>query len=67
MVVRAITSLGADLGKPTTAEGVETAEQARLAETDGCTDIQGFLISRPIPAAEIDGLLRRFAAGRITS
>jgi diguanylate cyclase (GGDEF)-like protein len=67
MVVRAITSLGSDLGKPTTAEGVETAEQARLAETDGCTHIQGFLISRPIPAAEIDGLLRRFAAGRTTS
>ena len=67
MVVKAIAGLGSDLGKSTTAEGVETSEQARLAEADGCTDIQGFLISRPIPAAEINDLLRKFAAGRVVS
>ena len=61
MVIRAIAALGAGLGMTTTAEGVETAEQAALVEADGCTDIQGYLISRPIPAAEIDALLRRYA------
>ncbi len=66
-VVRAITSLGSGLGMTTIAEGVETAEQAALVEADGCTDIQGYLISRPIPATEIDALLRRYAGGRAAS
>jgi len=66
-VVRAITSLGSGLGMTTIAEGVETAEQAALVEADGCTDIQGYLISRPIPATEIDALLCRFSSGRATS
>jgi diguanylate cyclase (GGDEF)-like protein len=66
-VVRAIAGLGSALGMTTIAEGVETAEQAMLVEADGCTDIQGYLISRPIPAAEIDGLLRKFAAGAVMS
>jgi diguanylate cyclase (GGDEF)-like protein len=61
-VVRAIAALGASLGMTTTAEGVETETQASLVAADGCTDIQGYLISKPIPAIEIDALLRRFAA-----
>jgi EAL domain-containing protein (putative c-di-GMP-specific phosphodiesterase class I) len=35
------------------AEGVETAEQREQARMHGCTDIQGYLISAPRPAAEI--------------
>ena len=59
-VVRAIAALGAGLGMTTTAEGVETPEQAALVAADGCTDIQGYLISRPVPASEIDGLLGKY-------
>jgi diguanylate cyclase (GGDEF)-like protein len=55
--VRAIAILGAGLGMAVIAEGVETRTQARMVEVDGCTDIQGFLISRPVPAADIPGLL----------
>lgn len=62
VVIRAIAALGVGLGMTTTAEGVETAEQAVMVEADGCTDIQGYLISRPIQAAEIDALLRRYPA-----
>jgi diguanylate cyclase (GGDEF)-like protein len=58
-MIRAIAALGAGLGMTTIAEGVETAEQAALVEADGCVNIQGYLISRPIAAAEIDALLRR--------
>ena len=39
------------------ATGVETATQYRMAEADGCTEIQGFLIGKPIPAAGVDALL----------
>lgn len=59
-VLRAIAALGSGLGMTTTAEGVETAEQAALVAADGCTDIQGYLIGRPIPASEIDVFLRAF-------
>ena len=58
-VIRAIASLGLGLGMTTTAEGVETPQQAALVEADGCTDIQGYLYSRPISPADIDDLLRR--------
>jgi EAL domain-containing protein (putative c-di-GMP-specific phosphodiesterase class I) len=54
VVIRAIAALGAGLGMTTTVEGVVTAEQAVLVESDGCTDIQGYLISQPIQPAEID-------------
>ena len=59
-VIRSITALGSGLGMTTVAEGVETDEQAALVTADGCTDIQGYLISRPIPAEEVDVLLRRY-------
>ena len=41
----------------TTAEGVETQEQLDLLRVLGCTEMQGYLFSRPKPAAEIMQLL----------
>jgi EAL domain-containing protein (putative c-di-GMP-specific phosphodiesterase class I) len=58
-VIRAIAALGSGLGMTTIAEGVETAEQSAQIQADGCTDIQGYLVSRPIPAAEIEALLHK--------
>jgi diguanylate cyclase (GGDEF)-like protein len=60
-VLRAISAMGSGLGMATTAEGVETEEQAVLVAAHGCTDIQGYLISRPIPASEIDAFLCQYA------
>jgi diguanylate cyclase (GGDEF)-like protein len=59
-LIRAIAALGAGLGMTTTAEGVETLAQAALVEADGCTDIQGYFISRPIPASEIHAVLQQY-------
>jgi predicted signal transduction protein with EAL and GGDEF domain len=39
------------------AEGVETEEQMARIVSDGCTDVQGYLISRPLPPKQIDGFL----------
>jgi diguanylate cyclase (GGDEF)-like protein len=58
-IVRAVTGLGATLGISTTAEGVETVEQLRQLRLEGCTEVQGFLISKPRPASELADLLRR--------
>ena len=51
-------SLGQSLGIATVAEGVETEEQMARVGSDGCTDVQGYLISRPMPPNQIDGFLR---------
>ena len=60
-IVRAIAGLGASLGIATTAEGVETQEQLARLRLDGCTEVQGYLFSRPVPVGEARALL---TAGR---
>jgi diguanylate cyclase (GGDEF)-like protein len=57
-IVRAIAGLGVSFGMTTTAEGVETEEQMRCLNREGCIEVQGFLYSKPIPADEIVGLLK---------
>jgi diguanylate cyclase (GGDEF)-like protein len=56
-IVRAIAALASGLGMTATAEGVETREQLDRIAAEGCTEMQGYLFSRPLPAAEIE---RRF-------
>ncbi len=56
-IVRAVTSLGASLGITTTAEGVETPEQLERLRAEGCHELQGFLFSRPVPAAQARTLI----------
>ncbi len=63
-IVRAITALGHALGMDVTAEGIETAAQLALMEAVSCDRGQGYLFSRPVPAFELDELLRRDAATR---
>ena len=58
-VVRAISALGSALGMTTTAEGVETLEQESIIRADGCTDMQGYLVSRPVPPTELPDLINR--------
>ncbi|MDG4897758.1 EAL domain-containing protein [Mesorhizobium sp. WSM4976] len=56
-IVKAVADLGATLGMTTTAEGVETEDQYRLIKEHGCTDVQGWLFGRPMPASEAHALL----------
>ena len=60
-IVRAVAALARDMGLTATAEGVETSEQLERVTSEGCTEMQGFLFSRPLPAHEIE---RLFLAGR---
>jgi EAL domain-containing protein (putative c-di-GMP-specific phosphodiesterase class I) len=61
VIVQAIVALGRALDVTVVAEGVETDEQRVLLRLAGCDEMQGFLLARPAPAAQIDKLL---AAGR---
>jgi EAL domain-containing protein (putative c-di-GMP-specific phosphodiesterase class I) len=58
-LVRCVAALGTGLGMTVIAEGVETLGQARMVEADGCTDIQGYLVSKPVPPADVAALLQR--------
>jgi diguanylate cyclase (GGDEF)-like protein len=52
-IVCAIAGLARNLDIETTAEGVETAEQLALVRGAGCQSAQGYLFSRPVPAAAL--------------
>ncbi len=52
-LVRAIAALGKTLGIVTIAEGVETVDQESRVRQDGCTEIQGYVVSRPVPASKV--------------
>ncbi len=67
-IVQAVVALGATLGLRTTAEGVETEEQMSRLVAQGCIDAQGFLIARPVAAAEVRATidLLRAAPARLT-
>ncbi len=56
-IIRAVTGLSASLGIVTTAEGVETEAQMQQLRENGCSEVQGFLISRPACAADIQRFL----------
>jgi diguanylate cyclase (GGDEF)-like protein len=68
-IVRAVAALAKGMGMTATAEGVETGEQLDKVTSEGCTEMQGYLFSRPLPVAEIERLfLQRGAApGRIVA
>ncbi len=57
-LLHAVVTLGRNLGLRVIAEGVETEEQLHRLQTQGLDAYQGFLFSRPVPAAEILRLLR---------
>jgi EAL domain-containing protein (putative c-di-GMP-specific phosphodiesterase class I) len=58
-IVRSIAALAHSLGIPSTAEGVETQLQLDQIKADGCTCVQGYYLSRPVPAAAVADVLSR--------
>jgi diguanylate cyclase (GGDEF)-like protein/PAS domain S-box-containing protein len=58
-IVRAIVSLAKNMGFTITAEGIETLEQARILRALACETLQGYYISKPVPAADIPAFMAR--------
>ncbi|WP_037504241.1 putative bifunctional diguanylate cyclase/phosphodiesterase [Sphingobium bisphenolivorans] len=52
-IAQSVANLAQSLDVETVAEGIETAEQLRYAREMGFTNVQGFILSRPIPADEL--------------
>jgi diguanylate cyclase (GGDEF)-like protein len=59
VIVRAILVLAKGFGLTTTAEGIENTGQLAYLVTHGCTQGQGYLFSKAVPAADIPALLNR--------
>jgi EAL domain-containing protein (putative c-di-GMP-specific phosphodiesterase class I) len=57
--VSTIISLAHSLGLKVVAEGVETDEQLNILRLLKCDEMQGFLLSRPVPPDEIASFLGR--------
>jgi diguanylate cyclase (GGDEF)-like protein/PAS domain S-box-containing protein len=58
-VLRAVVAMCRALAISVTAEGVETQEQLEHVRVEDCDQLQGFLISRPVPPAEVLPLVHR--------
>jgi EAL domain-containing protein (putative c-di-GMP-specific phosphodiesterase class I) len=52
-IVQAVAGLAVSLSMTTTAEGVETRDQLERVRELGCTDVQGYFYSPPVPLREL--------------
>ncbi|KWV50839.1 hypothetical protein AS156_13385 [Bradyrhizobium macuxiense] len=59
-IVQAVVNIAAASDMTTTAEGVETEQQRNMLRILGCTEMQGYLFSRPVPATDIRKLLSSY-------
>jgi diguanylate cyclase (GGDEF)-like protein/PAS domain S-box-containing protein len=57
-IASTIISIARQLKHKVIAEGVETAEQMAFLKKSGCDEVQGFLLSRPVPADQFERTLR---------
>jgi diguanylate cyclase (GGDEF)-like protein/PAS domain S-box-containing protein len=66
-IIRAVTGLCDSLGVTANAEGVETEDQLDMLRAECCNEVQGYLVSRPLPAKDIANLLKTFAENGLPS
>jgi diguanylate cyclase (GGDEF)-like protein/PAS domain S-box-containing protein len=64
VIVQAVANIGKTLGLVVTAEGVETKEQRIFLSATGCTELQGYLFSKPLSENALSELLGRKVAER---
>jgi predicted signal transduction protein with EAL and GGDEF domain len=60
-IVRALAEIAQALGMETTVEGIERQDQLEAVKLEGCTEMQGFLFSRAVPADELRLFFERTA------
>ncbi len=58
-IASSIISLAHNLGIKVVAEGVESTDQLAFLKTQSCTSAQGYLFQPPVPALQLEGIMRR--------
>jgi EAL domain-containing protein (putative c-di-GMP-specific phosphodiesterase class I) len=66
-IVLAVNTMAKSLGMITTAEGVETREQIEHVRALGCTEVQGYFISRPKPLDEVVEIIAHYRPRKLKS
>jgi diguanylate cyclase len=64
-IATAIIAMGSSLNLKVIAEGVETEQQMTFLRDNNCDQVQGFLISRPLPADQALKVLRKKCIGEL--
>ncbi|KRB51652.1 diguanylate phosphodiesterase [Rhizobium sp. Root708] len=57
-IVRAVVGIGSGFNATTLAEGIETEEQLQKLRAEGFSEVQGFLLGRPMPRCEAEAMIR---------
>jgi len=66
-LVHAMINLAHNLNLEVVAEGVESEEQMALLRGFGCDQVQGFLVSKPLPVGELMEFLLDYSKPRLVS
>ncbi|MDH4133277.1 MAG: EAL domain-containing protein, partial [Gammaproteobacteria bacterium] len=66
-IVQAVIAMARHLDIQVLAEGVETAEQLAFLQRHGCDSMQGYFVSRPLPAAQFSEFLNHRKPGRASA
>jgi EAL domain-containing protein (putative c-di-GMP-specific phosphodiesterase class I) len=64
-IIRAVIALARNLGLSVIAEGVETESQRVLLSRYGCKEMQGYLVSRPCPAPDLEPFIASHKNSRL--
>jgi EAL domain-containing protein (putative c-di-GMP-specific phosphodiesterase class I) len=59
-IAKAVIALAHSMKLKVIAEGVETSEQLEFLREQQCDQMQGYHLSRPLPARQLESLLRGF-------
>lgn len=62
-VISAIIAMGKSLRMTVVAEGVETLDQLKYLRERGCDEIQGFLLSKPVPLEQLSAVIEDIKQG----
>ena len=62
IIIRSVIDIAKTLKMATTAEGVETKKQLDCLAALGCTEAQGYLLSRPVPVAQVPGVIAQWSS-----
>ena len=57
-IVRTVLALGASLGIPVLAEGIETEAQWQFLAREGCAKGQGYLFAKPVALAQLPAAIQ---------
>ena len=56
-IIQAVAGLAKQMQMTTVAAGVETLAQLNTVTSAGCEEVQGFYLSKPVPAGEVKAVL----------